>query len=100
MSVYVGIDVGKLFHVAYCLDERGNCLGTLKFDNDRPGFTELEKLIAALSIPENGNILLGTEATGHYWFPLYEFLQNKGHKVQVFNPFEGKSLPRFLHSAH
>lgn len=42
MSIYVGIDVGKFFHVAYCLEEKGNRLETLKFNNDRPGFSELE----------------------------------------------------------
>ncbi len=56
MSIYVGIDVGKFFHVAYCLDERGNRLGTLKFDNDRTGFTELEKLVGKFSIPDNSHI--------------------------------------------
>ena len=88
MSIYVGIDVGKFFHVAYCLDERGNRLGYLKFDNDLTGFTELERLVSKLSIPDNGNILLGMEATGHYWFPLYEFLKTKGYEVKVFNPLK------------
>jgi len=88
MSIYVGIDVGKFLHVAYCLYERGNRLGTLKFDNNRTGFTELERLISKLSIPDNGNILLGMEATGHYWFPLYEFLKSRGYKVQVLNPLK------------
>nr|WP_235941782.1 transposase [Paenibacillus puerhi] len=26
------------------------------------------------------------EPTGHYWFPLAEFLQNEGIKVVVVNP--------------
>jgi len=60
----------------------------LKFDNDLTGFTELEKLIGKLSIPDNGNILLGMEATGHYWFPLYELLKSKGYQVKVFNPLK------------
>jgi transposase len=88
MSIYVGIDVGKFFHVAYCLDERGNRPGYLKFDNDLTGFTELEKLIGKLSIPDNDNVLLGMEATGHYWFPLYEFLKDRKHQVKVFNPLK------------
>ena len=88
MSIYVDIDGGKFFHVAHCLDERGNRLGYLKFGNDRPGFTELEKLIGELSIPDNGDILLGIEATGHYWFPLCELLKSKGYKVQVLDPLK------------
>jgi len=88
MSVYIGIDVGKFFHLAYCLDERGNRLGTLKFNNDRPGFCELERLVSKLSISDNGNTMLGMEATGHYWLPLYEFLKNKGYQIKVFNPLK------------
>lgn len=72
MSIYLG----KFFHVAYCLNERGNRLGYLKFNNDLTGFTELERLIGKLSISDNSPIFLGMGATGHYWFPLYEFLQN------------------------
>lgn len=44
----------------------GNHLGTLKFDKDLTGFSELEKLIGGLSIPDDDNVLLGMEAPGHY----------------------------------
>jgi len=50
MSIYVGIDVGKFFHITYCLYEKRSPLVTLKFDNDLTGFTDLEKLGGGLSI--------------------------------------------------
>ena len=87
MFIQVGIDVGKFSHVAYCLDENENRFGHLKSNNDLAGFTELEKLIGGLSIPDNGNILLGMETTAHYQLPLHKSLESKGYKVQAFNPF-------------
>ena len=87
MSLYVGIDIGKFFHVACFLDDRGNQLDELKFTNTYQGFSELEKIIQKHSTPDNG-LILGMEATGHYWFPLYEFLKEKGYSVKVFNPLK------------
>jgi len=69
MSLYVGIDVGKFHHVACFLDDRENQLDELKFTQSYQGFSELEKIIQKHAIPEDGQTLLGMEATGHYWFP-------------------------------
>ena len=88
MSLYVGIDVGKFHHVACFLDDRGNQLDELKFTQSYQGFSELEKIIQKHAIPEDGQTLLGMEATGHYWFPLYEFLTEKEYQVKVFNPLK------------
>jgi len=88
MNLYVGIDIGKFHHVACFLDDRGNQLDELKFTNTYQGFSQLEKIIQKHAIPEDGQTLLGMEATGHYWFPLYEFLRNKGYQVKVFNPLK------------
>jgi len=87
MSLYVGIDIGKFFHIACFLDEGGTQLDSLKFDNTYQGFTKLEKLIEKSSTPDDG-LILGMEATGHYWFPLYEFLTQKEYQVKVFNPLK------------
>ena len=87
MPFYVGIDIGKFFHVACFLDDGGNQIELLKFGNSYQGFTELEKLIKASSTLDDG-LILGMEATGHYWFPLYEFLRDKGYQVKVFNPLK------------
>ncbi|TET09299.1 hypothetical protein E3J84_05255 [Candidatus Aerophobetes bacterium] len=74
--------------MSVCLHERGSRLGYLKFDNNLTGFTKSERLIGKLSISDNGNIILGMEATGHYWFPLYELLETKRYQVKVFNPLK------------
>ncbi|MCD6231575.1 IS110 family transposase, partial [Candidatus Aerophobetes bacterium] len=88
MNLHVGIDIAKFHHVACLLDDRGNQLDELKFTNTYQGFSELEKIIQKHAIPEDRQTLLGMEATGHYWFPLYEFLRNKGYQVKVFNPLK------------
>jgi len=87
MNLYVGIDVGKFFHVACFLDEGGNQIELLKFGNSHQGFSELEKLIKGFSTLDD-ELILGMEATGHYWFPLYEFLIDKEYQVKVFNPLK------------
>ena len=69
------------------LDDKGNQQDVLKFDSTFKGFAELEELIKKLST-QNDGLILGMEATGHYWFPLYEFLKDKGYKVKVFNPLK------------
>ena len=86
MNLYVGIDIGKFFHVACFLDEGGNQLDSLKFDTTYQGFAELEENLRKLARPEA--TLLGMEATGHYWFPLYEFLKDRAYQVKVFNPLK------------
>jgi len=65
----------------------GTRVNELKFDNTYQGFTELEKLIEKSSTPDDG-LILGMEATEHYWFPLYEFLKEKSYSVKVFSPLK------------
>jgi len=33
------------------------------------------------------DVIFGVEPTGHYWFPLAEFLQKRGIKIVVVNPY-------------
>jgi transposase len=34
----------------------------------------------------NENLLIGMEATGHYWMTLYHFLSNMGFQIRSINP--------------
>ena len=94
MSLYVGIDIGKFFHVACFLDEGRNQIELLKFGNSHQGFSELEKLIKGFSTLGD-ELILGMEATGHYCFPLYEFLIDKEYQVKVFNPLKVNRFRNF-----
>ena len=93
--MYLGIDIGKNNHEAGIITEGGKKVGkSLRFSNDREGFTALLDLIGR-SVPAGGDLSIGMEATGHYWIPLYSFLHEKGFKVRVINPIQSDSLRNF-----
>ena len=82
---FCGIDVAKRQHVAVFLDQIGTITRrAFEIANARPGFEELHQKLEALSEP----VLVGLEATGHYWLALYEFLTQRGYAVVVLNPFQ------------
>ncbi len=82
----VGIDIGKKRHAAAGLTAAGEPAGPkLSFANDRAGVDKLEeKLLKPLGGPER--VLIGMEATGHYWLPVYFELTRRGYACIVINP--------------
>lgn len=88
---YVGIDIGKRFHVASCLNEENDFTKQLKFNALKDGF---EKLLGYISEEETnkGEIRIGFEATGHYWLTLFEKLTEQGYTVYVLNPLQVASF--------
>ena len=83
-----GIDIGKNHHEASMISGDGHLIGkSLRFTNTTDGG---EKLITYLSAhnPKGENIVIGMEATGHYWLSLYCFLFDKGFQVNVINPIQ------------
>jgi transposase len=103
MTLYIGIDVAKTFHIACFINSQGQRVAQLRFDNDATGFHQLEQTIQRLSLPEMESVLCGMESTGHYGIALRDFLIQLGYPVQVFNPlkvscyhdalFESKVMP-------
>jgi len=82
---YLGIDVAKRKHTAMILDEQGQVIRrAFSFTNDRSGFGQLLAEIRAL--PES--VIIGLEATGHYWLALYDHLTRREHTVLVLNPLQ------------
>lgn len=84
---YLGIDIGKTFHVASLIDQRKNIIFQgFRFKNTTDDAKRLvEKLIP---YPE---LEIGMEATGHYWLALYSFLVKQGFVVHVLNPIQTDS---------
>jgi len=81
----VGIDVGKRHHVAVILDANGQQVGrALRFANDQVGFEQLRNQLAATGEV----ILIGLEATGHYWLALYAMLSGAGYELVVLNALQ------------
>lgn len=82
----LGIDVAKRRHVATLLDEAGKrAFNNFSFANSREGFESLHNRIQAVGVSAD-NILIGMEASGHYWMILYHWLCAAGFQVRVINP--------------
>ncbi|MDU0329718.1 IS110 family transposase [Paenibacillus sp. 3LSP] len=87
-TLVVGADIAKETHVARGIDFRGIELGKeCVFSNNRPGLIKLVQWMKELQRQHaKADVIFGIEPTGHYWFPLAEFLQHEGIKVVVVNP--------------
>lgn len=82
---FCGIDIAKRKHDAAILDQEGNLQGKfLKIPNTASGFEEILSKLQAL----DQDVLIGMEATGHYWLALFEALSAAGYKIVVLNPLQ------------
>src|SRR5690606_37920257 len=91
-TLVIGTDIAKFNHVARAFNYRGIELGKrCLFQNDENGLLNL--LAWAESIMQEHmltDVILGVEPTGHYWFPLYHYLNQRGIEVVLVNPHHVK----------
>ncbi len=84
----VGIDIGKRKHAATALSPQGEIIAQLaSFSNTRQGVDQLEKEVLRKA-GGPGKVLVGMEATGHYWMCLYHELIRRGYACVVLNPLQ------------
>jgi len=91
MFYYLGIDVGKFSH-SLCLLKEDGSKTIFQIENNRSGF---EKLRKKLDVIDTKNILIGMEATGHYFLNIYDFFLQFGITVDqlaLLNPLQVKSF--------
>jgi transposase len=82
---YCGIDVAKRQHAVAFVNEKGQLMQRpLMIENTRAGFDQLRQALVGLSQP----VLIGLEATGHYWWALYDELTRSGYPVVVLNALQ------------
>lgn len=82
-----GIDVAKRTHVACIVDRDGRPVAPARsFNNNQEGFQTLRARLQDAGGPEQ--VLIGMEATGHYWYSLHDFLVRQGFRVVVLNPIQ------------
>jgi transposase len=87
-----GIDIGKNNHEACLMDETGRQLAkTLRFTNTTEGGERLLDYFAGCN-PAKETIVVGMEATGHYWLSIYCFLFDQGFQVNVINPIQSDAV--------
>ena len=80
-TLLIGIDVGSETHFARAFSWRGYEFSRkpLEFSNTEEGFETFRTWIMELKEKHGmDKVIPGMEPTGHYWFNLGKFLQDKG----------------------
>lgn len=84
---FCGIDAHKRTHVACVLDRDAQFrLRSQPFANDAQGFALLLERLQPLGRPRH--VLVGMEATGHYWHSLHDCLRRHRYDVALLNPIQ------------
>lgn len=87
----VGIDVAKQFHVVCALEAPSGALRqrATRIEATAEGYAQLIQWLKRWGEPEA--LLIGLEATGVLWEPLYEAVTSAGYSVLVLNPRQTSS---------
>lgn len=89
---YCGIDIAKYKHEATVIDESGAALlDSISFANSKEGCEKLLALFERLPVTRE-EILVGMEATGHYWLSIYGYLLDQNFEVKVINPIQSEAF--------
>lgn len=89
---YVGVDIAKRAHVIGAVDERGKAAcRAMQFDNSGEGFGRCVEWLEGLA-GEPDDVLVGMEATGHYWMALFSHLVAAGYRACVINPSQVRAV--------
>lgn len=59
--------------------------------NTKEGCDKLSALFEKLEIAKD-NVIIGMEATGHYWLSIHECLTEQGYGVRVINPIQSETF--------
>ena len=90
--IIVGIDVAKNKHDAIIIDSKGDTLTkSFRIPNSHKGAETLINKIKSINT-NNLSVVIGMEATGHYWLPLYSRLMQEGFEITVINPIQSDSF--------
>ena len=85
---YIGIDIAKRSHQAAVTDASGELIvKPFSFKKSALGFAHFLSVLEENSVAYSCCVI-GLEATGHYWYPLYFFLVEQKFTVKVFNPIQ------------
>ena len=91
---YLGVDVAKYQHQATLINSRGMIIGqSFQFSNSQAGFDFLWGRIKK-QLPQKAVVIVGMEATGHYYWHLKDYFIQQGITVKVFNPIETQTLAK------
>ena len=89
---YCGIDIAKNKHEASIIDLNGKELSkSISFQNNQDGCEKLINLFIKFQISKE-DVVIGMEATGHYWLAVYAYLVEIGYNVKVINPIQSEAF--------
>lgn len=84
---FCGIDMAKHKHVACIIDRNGQyILKPRTIRNNTDGFENILNCLKQTGRAKS--VLIGMEATGHYWYSLHDYLVRNGYDVAVLNPIQ------------
>jgi transposase len=87
-KMVAGIDIGSGFHMV-AIPEHLDSEPVRKFDAHTPGLINLVGFLK-----EKGIVEAAMEATGVYWVPLFNLLEEAGIKPTLLNPRSLKAIPK------
>jgi len=89
---YVGIDIAKNKHEASLIDVSGKPLfDSISFSNSKEGCEKLLALFERFQIDKD-DVVIGMEATGHYWLSVHAFFFELSYDVKVINPIQSEAF--------
>lgn len=93
--IYAGVDIAKMDHVIDAVDEHGERIcKSMGFKNDLAGFERCAAWLEGVAeTPQD--VIVGMEATGHYWMALYTHLVREGYAVCVIDPMQVCAVRKF-----
>lgn len=94
-TVAIGVDIGSEMNFARAFDWRGRELTkkVFKFSNSREGFMSFESWTSEiLARTGKTDVIIGCEPTGHYWFPLAQYLKERSQELVIVNPYHVKQI--------
>ncbi|MFB4165850.1 IS110 family transposase [Alteribacillus sp. JSM 102045] len=96
-TLIIGVDIAKKKHYACAIDNRGKELKKVfPFNQSYGGFEKLVKTISSLKTKhQKTKVIIGFEATGHYWKNLAERLWNEQLLYVIVNPLHVKHSKEF-----
>lgn len=84
---FCGIDIAKDKHVVCVIDRDGTmCIRPSSVANTADGYQRFLQRLK--EVGRTSTVLIGMEATGHYWYSLHDFLKRCGYTVVVLNPIQ------------
>jgi transposase len=89
---YAGIDIAKHKHEASVIGADGKALlNSISFSNTKDGCEKLLALFERIGVAK-ADVLIGMEATGHYWLSAHAFFIELGYEVKVINPIQSEAF--------